>query len=91
MVYLAIVSLLWAFSFGLIGSALSGVDPFFVATLRLFCATVLFLPFLRFGKIDGKGLWQAHDLWLDPIRSDVLMLHEGLPICLLTSLPFFPS
>ena len=54
MVYLAIVSLLWAFSFGLIGSALSGVDSFFVATLRLFCATVLFLPFLRFGKIDGK-------------------------------------
>ncbi len=54
MVYLAIVSLLWAFSFGLIGSALSGVDSFFVATLRLVCATLLFLPFMRLGKIDGK-------------------------------------
>ena len=54
MVYLAIVSLLWAFSFGLIGSALLGVDSFFVATLRLFCATLLFLPFLRSGKIGRK-------------------------------------
>ena len=47
MIYLAMVSLLWAFSFGLIGSALSGVDSFFVATVRLGCATLLFLPFLR--------------------------------------------
>jgi drug/metabolite transporter (DMT)-like permease len=46
MIYLAIVSLLWAFSFGLIGSALSGVDSFFTATIRLGCATLLFLPFL---------------------------------------------
>lgn len=47
MLYLAIVSLIWAFSFGLIGSALAGVDSYFVATLRLGCATLLFLPFLR--------------------------------------------
>jgi len=47
MLYLAIVSLIWAFSFGLIGSALVGVDPYFVATLRLGCATLLFLPLLR--------------------------------------------
>jgi drug/metabolite transporter (DMT)-like permease len=51
MIYLAIVSLLWAFSFGLIGSALSGVDSFFVATVRLGCATLLFLPFLRAKEI----------------------------------------
>ena len=48
MIYLAVVSLLWAFSFGLIGSALSGVDSFFVATVRLGCATLLnMLEFLR--------------------------------------------
>ena len=47
MIYLAIVSLIWAFSFGLIGSALAGVDAYFVATLRLGCATLLFLPWLR--------------------------------------------
>ena len=51
MIYLAVVSLLWAFSFGLIGSALSGVDSFFVATVRLGCATLLFLPFLRAKEI----------------------------------------
>lgn len=47
MLYLAIVSLLWAFSFGLIGSALVGIDSFVVATLRLAIASLLFLPFLR--------------------------------------------
>ena len=51
MIYLAIVSLLWAFSFGLIGNALSGVDSFFTATVRLGCATLLFLPFLRTKEI----------------------------------------
>jgi len=51
MIYLAIVSLIWAFSFGLIGSTLSGVDSFFVATVRLGCATLLFLPFLRAKEI----------------------------------------
>jgi drug/metabolite transporter (DMT)-like permease len=55
MIYLAIVSVIWAFSFGLIGSALSGVDSFLVATLRLGVASILFLPFLRLkdiGSID---------------------------------------
>ena len=28
MIYLALVSIIWAFSFGLIGSSLSGVDSF---------------------------------------------------------------
>src|SRR6056300_1014861 len=51
MIYLAIVSLLWAFSFGLIGNALSGVDSFFTAAVRLGCATLLFLPFLRAKEI----------------------------------------
>ena len=55
MIYLALVSVIWAFSFGLIGSALSGVDSFMVATLRLGVASILFLPFLRLkdiGSID---------------------------------------
>ena len=42
MIYLALVSVIWAFSFGLIGSALSGVDSFLVATLRLGVASILF-------------------------------------------------
>ncbi len=53
MLYLAIVSLIWAFSFGLIGSALSGVDSFLAATLRLGVASLIFLPFLRLREIGS--------------------------------------
>ena len=59
MIYLAIVSIIWAFSFGLIGSSLSGVDSFLVATLRLGIASLVFLPFLRLKeikRIDGFRL-----------------------------------
>jgi drug/metabolite transporter (DMT)-like permease len=55
MIYLALVSVIWAFSFGVIGSALSGVESFLVATLRLGVASIIFLPFLRLrdiGSID---------------------------------------
>ena len=51
MLYLALVSVIWAFSFGLIGSALSGVDSFLVATLRLGVASIIFLPFLRMKEV----------------------------------------
>ena len=53
MLYLALVSVIWAFSFGLIGSALSGVDSFLVATLRLGVASLIFLPFLRLREIGS--------------------------------------
>lgn len=46
--YLAIVSLIWALSFGLIGNSLAGLDSIFVATARLGIAGLVFLPFLRF-------------------------------------------
>ena len=49
--YLAIVSIVWALSFGLIGQALSEVDPFFSATMRLGIAGLVFIPFLRWSKI----------------------------------------
>lgn len=53
MYYLVIVSLIWAFSFGLIGNALTGVDPFFVASVRLGLATIVFLPFLRLAVVPA--------------------------------------
>lgn len=46
--YLAVVSLVWALSFGLIGNSLTGLDSIFVATARLGIAGLVFLPFLRF-------------------------------------------
>ncbi|MBT65051.1 MAG: EamA family transporter [Puniceicoccaceae bacterium] len=53
MIYLTIVSLIWAFSFGLIGNALLGVDSIFVATIRLSIAGLAFFPFLRWSKVPS--------------------------------------
>lgn len=47
MIYLIIVSLLWAFSFGLIKGNLTGLDSNFVAFARMLVSFVFFLPFLR--------------------------------------------
>ena len=54
MIYLAIVSIIWAFSFGLIGSTLSGVDSFLVASLRLAVASIIFLPFLGIKEVGSS-------------------------------------
>jgi len=47
MLPLVVVSLLWAFSFGLIKRHLAGVDAAFVAAVRLGLALLVLLPFLR--------------------------------------------
>lgn len=54
MAYLLIVSLLWAFSFGLIERHLSGLDPNSVAFLRLAISLLLFLPFLRPARVRAR-------------------------------------
>jgi drug/metabolite transporter (DMT)-like permease len=46
-IYLTLVSLIWAFSFGLIKKYLTGLDPAVVAFARMALALPLFLPFLR--------------------------------------------
>lgn len=51
MPFLLIVSLLWAFSFGLIKGKLAGLDSAFISAARLGLALLVFLPFLRY-----KGL-----------------------------------
>ncbi len=57
MKYLIAVSLIWAFSFGLIKTcligSLSGVDPTFVAWARMVIALPIFLPFLRWRRLPG--------------------------------------
>jgi len=50
MYYLILVSLIWAFSFGLIKGQLSGIDPYFVSFIRLIISFLFFVPFM------GKGL-----------------------------------
>jgi drug/metabolite transporter (DMT)-like permease len=45
--YLIIVSLIWAFSFGLIGNTLTGIPPAWQGLVRLVIASIVFLPFVR--------------------------------------------
>ncbi|MET1279908.1 carboxylate/amino acid/amine transporter [Vibrio navarrensis] len=53
MFYLNAVTLLWAFSFSLIGVYLAGqVDSWFSVLMRVALASVVFLPFLRFKGIS---------------------------------------
>jgi drug/metabolite transporter (DMT)-like permease len=54
MIYLLIVSLIWAFSFGLIKGTLTDLNPIFVSWVRLFLPFILFLPFLRLKGITRK-------------------------------------
>ncbi len=54
MALLFIVSMIWAFSFGLIKGNLAGVDSTFVAFARLFIAALVFLPFLKVKGVEWK-------------------------------------
>ena len=54
MAYLFIVSLIWAFSFGLIKNQLAGLDANFIAAARLLISLAVFLPFLRVKKLPRK-------------------------------------
>lgn len=54
MPYLLAVSLLWAFSFGLIKGRLAGLDSAFISTARLGLALVVFLPFLRLKGLSPR-------------------------------------
>jgi drug/metabolite transporter (DMT)-like permease len=57
MAYLLAVTLLWAFSFSLIGVYLAGqVDLWFSVLLRILLATLVFLPFLRPREITLPSL-----------------------------------
>ena len=47
MIYLLLVSFIWAFSFGLVKGNLNSVDSNFVAFCRLAIATLALLPWLR--------------------------------------------
>ena len=51
MPFLLIVSLLWAFSFGLTKGLTAGLDGNLVAAIRLGLALLIFLPFLRLRKL----------------------------------------
>jgi len=56
MLALLAVSLIWAFSFGLIGNTLAGVDPWFLAFARLGLSSLLFMPFMRVSGLKKKNM-----------------------------------
>lgn len=51
MLFLLIASLVWAFSFGLIGNRLAGLEPSVVALVRLLLSLLVFAPLARRGGI----------------------------------------
>ena len=58
MKYLFGVTIIWAFSFSLIGVYLSGhVDAWFSVLMRIGIATVIFLPFLRLKEIKTETIF----------------------------------
>ena len=55
MAYLSAVTLLWAFSFSLIGVYLAGqVDSWFSVFIRVALASIVFLPFIKFRGIPKR-------------------------------------
>ena len=58
MVLLIIVTLIWGFSFGLIKGNLTGIDPYFIAFIRMALSLLVFLPFLRVRRLPRPALWR---------------------------------
>ena len=54
MPHLVIVSLLWAFSFGLIKGRLAGLDSSFISATRLGIALLVLLPFFRWHGLTAR-------------------------------------
>ncbi len=54
MAYLWVVSLIWAFSFGIIKNQLAGLDASVIATARLLTAALVLLPFLRLRNLPRR-------------------------------------
>ena len=55
---LLLTSLVWAFSYGLIKGQLAGIDAAAIAVMRLACAALAFLPFLRIRLIPLRHAWR---------------------------------
>lgn len=56
MLYLLVVSIVWAFSFGLTKGKLAGLDSAFISAARLGLALLVFLPFLRPRDLSPRSI-----------------------------------
>jgi drug/metabolite transporter (DMT)-like permease len=83
MIYLVITTLIWAFSFGLIGNTLKGIDPLQIADTRLLLALIVFLPFIKRRNTNGQEKWQL--ILLGALQYGVMYA------CYLSAFRFIPS
>ena len=74
MVYLFLVSIIWGFSFGLIKTNLTAINPILVTGLRLLIACLVFLPFLKLRKLGQENLVAIISDWQPSIWFDVYIL-----------------
>lgn len=58
MLYLLIASVIWAFSFGLIKQTLAGVDPYFVAFVRMVLSFIIAVSFLKTRLFRQRHTWR---------------------------------
>jgi carboxylate/amino acid/amine transporter len=54
LIYLVITTALWAFSFSFIGVYLGNLDSFFLVFIRVFLASLVFVPFTKFRGVPKK-------------------------------------
>jgi drug/metabolite transporter (DMT)-like permease len=78
-----ITTLIWAFSFGLIGNTLKGIDPLQIADTRLLFALIAFLPFIKLRNTNGQEKWQL--ILLGALQYGVMYT------CYLSAFRFLPS
>jgi drug/metabolite transporter (DMT)-like permease len=83
MIYLVIPTLIWAFSFGLIGNALKGLDPLQIADTRLLFALIAFLPFIKTANTNRQEKWQL--ILLGALQYGVMYT------CYLSAFRYIPS
>jgi drug/metabolite transporter (DMT)-like permease len=83
MIYLVIPTLIWAFSFGLIGNTLKGLDPLQIADTRLLFALIAFLPFIKLANTNRQEKWQL--ILLGALQYGVMYT------CYLSAFRYIPS
>jgi drug/metabolite transporter (DMT)-like permease len=83
MIYLLITTLIWAFSFGLIGNTLKGIDPLQIASIRLLLALIAFIPFIKFCNTNKQEKGQL--ILLGALQYGVMYT------CYLSAFNFLPS
>lgn len=83
MIYLVMTTLIWAFSFGLIGNTLKGLDPLQIAATRLLLAFIIFLPFIKLGNTNWQEKGQL--VLLGVVQYGVMYT------CYLSAFHYLPS